>query len=772
MILHKYINNACKEVKDILELVEKKEKDDDIYESYENLTPPILKIIKTKDEYHIKTFFDLVMEKLNIHMKEFKKVSVDDIEEIFKINFKNTEDRKFLHYIINIICDHEDVFIEDEKNNKFIEEQIEDEEEQENDNNEEDLNIPIDEVINNFKWRDNQKKAIENTIKQNFKSGVHDQIMGAGKSYIILNLIWKHYQLNKNNLVYPIVCYRQEILKDLFFDKNNKIDEKKKKLWKDNDIIDLDKFNIIDCVNYKQKHIKLDSKKPNILVINTTFLSSIEKENNNEDSATYALDYDDINFVILDECHGISAPELHKIFHKIKYDHEKSIIGFSATVLRDKAETKVIDIFSRSNDIDDNNNKINIISRYDFMDAIRDNVILPPHITIMEVKKTLKNNIGRQNKDTIYSVISNVLNKDTVPYKKVLCWAKTINQMKDYYRFFKEKFGNKFKIFCSSSQDNKIAQESCNINGKKYKYNTDYKKFFEAENYAIMICVNRFREGSDIYHLDVCIYLDRVKRRTTLVAMQTSGRVLRVDIEKKKTHGYIIDTFINDDKEQVEILSASIILGYYNKILHFSEDTAENKKNFENYKKLIDTIEEKTKYNEKTRELTIRLDDNNKNKNMTIKLELTTKTIDWKFLKTILVNTIDKIYDINNDEHLILEYEKLKNKMKQNKFISSRDFIKQYKSIAEENDLEYEPYIKYEKHGWKNWYDFLNIDITSYPKTKEKLIELCKKNNINTEKDYLKNTKVLNMPYYPQELYNNWSSYGNELGKLNEVRRC
>ena len=150
MILQKYINSAYKEIKDILKSVENEEKDIVILESYENLNQTILNIIKTKDTYHIKTFFDLVTEKLNLHMKEFKKVSIDDIEEIFKINFKNTEDRKFLHYIINIICDHEDV-----KNNKLIEEQIKDEEEQEDDNNEEDLNIPIDEVINNFNWRDN-----------------------------------------------------------------------------------------------------------------------------------------------------------------------------------------------------------------------------------------------------------------------------------------------------------------------------------------------------------------------------------------------------------------------------------------------------------------------------------------------------------------------------------------------------------------------------------------------------------------------------------------
>ena len=42
--------------------------------------------------------------------------------------------------------------------------------------------IPITEYL-----RPNQKMAVNNTIQQNFKSGIHCQIMGAGKSLIILN---------------------------------------------------------------------------------------------------------------------------------------------------------------------------------------------------------------------------------------------------------------------------------------------------------------------------------------------------------------------------------------------------------------------------------------------------------------------------------------------------------------------------------------------------------------------------------------------------------
>lgn len=38
------------------------------------------------------------------------------------------------------------------------------------------IDISLHEVIDNFKWRKNQLDAINNTIIQDFKSGIHNQI--------------------------------------------------------------------------------------------------------------------------------------------------------------------------------------------------------------------------------------------------------------------------------------------------------------------------------------------------------------------------------------------------------------------------------------------------------------------------------------------------------------------------------------------------------------------------------------------------------------------
>ena len=748
MLLREAISYAKTVILDILDCIQKKETDNDILESYEFLSKHILGIIKEKDTLEVNLFFKALKVKLEEALQENKKINYDDINKVLFKFFKETDDRKYLNCICDLICEDTTEFSL-EKKKKVIESDSEsssDKSDGESDESEnEEINVPLEEVIEEIKWRDNQKKAIKNTIEQGFKSGVHDQIMGAGKTYIILNLIWKHYQENKNNNIYPIVCYRQEILKDLFFDKYNEIDKKKVKLWKDNDIIDLDKFNIIDRINNKKKNLNIDTKKPNILVINTGFLESIEKANTKlkEEGKEKVLDYKKINFAILDECHGVSADILHRILRKIKYSYKKSIIGFSATVLRDGAEDKIVDIFSKTNDKEEKDKKLNIISRYDFMNAIRDNIILPPYYTIMEVKKTVKNKIGQQNKDTIKKVLLDTF--ENLPYKKIICWCRTIQQMKDYYKYFVKTFGKEYTIYCSSSRDSSMSDE----------FNIDNKEFFESNGKSIMICVNRFREGSDIKHLDMGVYLDRVKKRTTLVAMQTSGRVLRVDPEKKKTHGYILDSFINDDTEKIEMLTANIILSYYNKILALSEDNVETRKHIEDYHKLIDKIENQTKFNKDTQEITVKIDDGGK-KDMKIKLELITKSIDWQFLKKILINNVEKAYSIKHEDSLKSEYELLKKKIR--KINSDECKINnktEYKEYAEDNDLEVCPEIKYKDHGWKNYYDFLGIDTSDYPCDLISFKKKLDKCNIRTEKTYYRVCNKYGLPSMPFELYSN-----------------
>jgi superfamily II DNA or RNA helicase len=71
-----------------------------------------------------------------------------------------------------------------------------------------------------------------------------------------------------------------------------------------------------------------------------------------------SIDYNDLNYVTLDECHSVSAPVLYSLLYKIRYTFKKEIIGFSATPLRPKSESKLITIFGADN-------KLNIISTYE-----------------------------------------------------------------------------------------------------------------------------------------------------------------------------------------------------------------------------------------------------------------------------------------------------------------------------------------------------------------------------------------------------------------------
>ena len=664
------VSKIKKEIEEILTAINNGESDSIICDSYEDYSKSMLDFIKTKNKIWFSKLFNVITEEIDNGADE---ISLKKELQIKKLH------KNLINHIIDKIFS-EDIIVDDQENDGDDEE-----------NNP--IHVPLEEAVCNFKWRDNQSIAINNTITQKFKSGVHNQIMGAGKTYIIFKTISAHFEKYPNKKLYIIACFRQEILQDLLFDKNGKMDEKKSDKLKKYGIIDLDDYLIIDRVHEKKKTLKLAKNKPTILIVNTDYLKIMD------------LNYDDINFVILDECHSVSASKLYTILNRIKYDYKKHIIGFSATPLRKNAEKKLVDIFSSTTNKNSQNKKLNIISNYDFVNAIRDDVILPPHYILCEVNKTLNGKIGKDNKNIMEKVLDEALK--LVPYKKVIGWCRSIEQMKVYYKYIKEKFPD-LKIFCSSFCDNAL---------EKLGYRVDWHKFSEKNDNCILLCVNRFREGSDIMNLDTAIYLDTVKKRSLLVALQTSGRVLRKDNLGKKTHGVIIDSFVNFDGIQIEVMTAERIINYYKQIFMLCDDNdyVEQK---ESYDRMVD-ICKNMKYDEKKQEIVIKVDDDDKH-NMKIRLQLKTKTYDFSKLKLQLGDIIDKMYNVDKK----IRFNQIVDKLKNGKWFSVKtmDFWETYERIPvdkkEKNGIPAsgdDLYKKYEDiFDTSTWYQILELDTSMW----------------------------------------------------------
>ena len=579
--------------------------------------------------------------------------------------------------------------------------------------------------------RDNQLDAINRTIEQGFRSGIHCQNMGAGKSIIMLKIIQSHHnEFQNNGSLYIITCFRQEILKDLFFGSKGEL--KNSEFWKRNNIINLNEFNVINCIDNKPKKLIIDDDKPNILIINTDYLKSLDKNKK--------INYSLINFVILDECHAISADKFYDVIYKYKYQYLISIIGLSATPLREKADKKLIDIFCKTINKNEPNKKLNLISSYDMFECIKDGITLSPHYTIVETKKRVGHKIGRTNKKVVKTIIDEQLN--ILPYKKIICWTKTISSMEEFFKFLKETYPD-YKIYCSCSKDDKL---------NKF-YNTNIDEFYKLEEKGFLICVNRCREGSDIKNLDCAIYLDAVKNRTTLVAMQTSGRVLRPDVLSKKTRGYIIDTFISDPEIKIEALSVEKIVGYYKKIFHLSENTMENKK--QELNNIIDICEH-IEIDEKNQLIKLKIDENEEHDNI-FKFKLTTKQIDWAILKEEFGKHIMK--GLSDDDKFNLIIQRIKNT---GLFTKECDFWAVYNEIKDKYNLPDNLHDDYkDKFKENSWYQLLEIDTSCWYSDYKDFIRNIRKlgyneNIINNKREYTKIRKHNNLfPPFPEELYKN-----------------
>lgn len=670
------------------------------------------------------------------------------------------------------------------------------------DNNDTNTIIDIFDDINsmslpNFTKHQHQIQTIDKLVKTSFASGIIAMIMGAGKSFVLLNAIQKHWDLLKKNIedknfTYPIylVCTdRTEILRSLFFtnitmkikknylEKNKNSDNDKKTnpnifdtakfkknynesvdsfseknyvvsyqsehyswdlekfaIWKKNDIVDMEEFVLVE--NFIGKDFNIDkinkSSKPVIYIVNNDFLKSGTKYKQ--------IDKLKLKLVLNDECHGISGAnnyQMLKYFRSIGCN----VIGLSATPSREgkKAKQNLLDVYGLD-PTNNSTNKLNIIYNYDMIQALEDGVVLPfYHIVVKPTllnKKILLDSTNKEQVSLRTIIEQYIISNPELPYHKVIAWVKKISHIKTdgvYYSYIKDMLKDKYSIYRSYSGNDEASPID------------EFGKFEAEDSNSILLCVNRGKEGSDIFHLDLGLFLDAVKSRSITVSLQTFGRVMRPDKEKKKKVGYIIECVKLDESKSVEMLSVKKVLNYYKMILNLSSLSEST----EYYDKIIKLFAN-TEFDDKTKEITFKLG------TIESKLKLDVEIRDWTKLKEFLGKEICKKLKLTKEQLFAKYIEIVK---KQDGFdCPENNFTKLYQKLSHvELGLPKNIYKEFEEI-WKvkTWYDVLGFKIyysltdqRNFIKSKYPHIKVLDKDSYNQIR--AKFPKFL--PKYPLDYY-------------------
>jgi Bacterial DNA polymerase III alpha NTPase domain/Type III restriction enzyme, res subunit/Bacterial DNA polymerase III alpha subunit finger domain len=337
--------------------------------------------------------------------------------------------------------------------------------------------------------RPNQLRAINETVSNDFESGIHYHATGSGKSWIAMHIIAKFYKkYPTSNIMW--ICEKKSIL----------IEQFNTTVLKERGFQNI--FNIYNVLNYSDYklvdwHNSVNSgifwTKPILLVINRAFLTSNDK---------YKKIKAPFHLIIHDECHTIINHTTRQFYdYMLHQPVPPKCIGFSATPNQTYAPYK------------------QILTSYSIYDAFMDDVIVPPKIKWFSCDDPLE-------QTEIVHLIKEQIEQADLKFRKIIVWCGMIELCEQMA-----------KLWSTVFKDYTICIDMC----KPCDSYASYEEFNALNKQAILFCAAKHREGSDIKHLDCCVFLDKVDKRCPKVFLQCIGRVLRIDKQKQKTFGLVID---------------------------------------------------------------------------------------------------------------------------------------------------------------------------------------------------------------------------------------
>lgn len=529
----------------------------------------------------------------------------------------------------------------------------------------------------NYESRINQIDARNRLYRNGLETGIQCQATACGKTDIIINNIDYAIQ-NFENPRIILFTERINILADLFeFDNKNCIPNQKKILeWLNNGVGDLRNLDIINRVTNKTKDwdvLLANAIKPTLLVINRAFLTRKDLYKSFEKNA--------IQLILHDECHNTSSIQCHKFLKFVK-SQDIPIVGFSATPLRTGKNdlSLLLEIYAEPK----NEKKLNLLTDYNMIFAIANNLILPPKFFWYQIdsynKRDNKELVTQEELGSVLEILNNVALE--MPNKKIVAWCGTIALANEWKRLFEDNYKQRINL---KNLEFGIDTSVTNTN--------DYDKFKNIDGNMILFCAQKHREGSNIKRLDACIFLDKVCNRGSIPFIQSIGRVLRKDLSK--ICGIVIDGCVKDNKHYENNIADKII-GYYCALQNTTDDF-DSEDRYDLFTKLNSII----KFDTEKKLITLNIN--------SIVLEINCKNLEWKNIVIKFPSILQQKVKLTDDEY----FTKIINKLKEMKQFQNceNNFCYEYSKLDHEK-LHFSVNIleRFSKYFDTNtWYDLLGF---------------------------------------------------------------
>jgi superfamily II DNA or RNA helicase len=252
----------------------------------------------------------------------------------------------------------------------------------------------------------------------------------------------------------------------------------------------------------------------------------------------------------------------------------------------------------------------------------------------------------------------------------------------------------------------------------------------------ILFACERYREGSDIDGIEMTVIL-MGNMMSANVLLQIMGRALRNDYKDKEGWCIIVrpteDGITEEDIFRSIIIQIMEFIGKHNKTIYTDEKMKTTVEKFFGPLSISGKIYNVDETIQKIQSMYTRL---------------------YQPKPSSTKETYERIRLLNKERGI----------RSKNKYLT---WCKEQHSDYIRSDYIETDYIEnpksYFNKEWVSWYHFLGVEISAFPPTKSEWIQKCKELGIQSWEDY-KQRNLPSLPPNPNEMYDDFTNWGNELG--------